>query len=386
MKLAGLQVHFFLISAVMSFAAMASPVDCLEVDQDLELCAEAASGKPERGVISQEFSRERMAVLGSFSRQSNVDKLLNRLALLVEQENLPLRPVTATKVGSSATRVGLAGLGSANVGSYLQTIKTLGFPDAWLTDAEIAFSPLADGGEISGGDQLMPAVNDESGPDSLEVIAAEAEAEAVTPTFRDASPAVGNAAAVQVAENGLSTSVDVSGSAPEGSLPEQLRAENFLSEARASEIVPGATLAFPDEPLVVIEPADEQSDVSCSGTTEEILNCSVGDVRRLMKNWVLAWGAGDVDAYLNFYTKTRSPRDDMNRSQWEANRRQRVSPDRDAEINLKLESLGVSDSGLFDVVFRQNYISRDYQDTVRKRLFLLREADGLKIWKEEVLP
>ena len=62
----------------------------------------------------------------------------------------------------------------------------------------------------------------------------------------------------------------------------------------------------------------------------------------------------------------------MTRSQWEANRRQRVSPDRDAEINLKLESLGVSDSGLFDIVFRQNYISRDYQDTVRKRLFLLR--------------
>ena len=58
----------------------------------------------------------------------------------------------------------------------------------------------------------------------------------------------------------------------------------------------------------------------------------------------------------------------------------------DGEINLKLESLGIGDSGLLDVVFSQNYVSPDYQDTVRKRLFLLREADGLKIWKEEVLP
>ena len=187
MKLAGLQGYFFLISNVMSFAAMASAVDCLEVDQDLELCAEAANVEPERGAISQELSRERMAVLGSFSRQANVDELLNRLALLVEKENLPLRPVTATKAGSAATRVGLAGHGSTNVGSYLQTIKTLGFPDAWLTDAEIAFSPRSDRGETSGEDQLMPAVN---------------------------------AAAVQTTENGLSTSVDVSGLAPEDALPE----------------------------------------------------------------------------------------------------------------------------------------------------------------------
>ena len=119
MKLAGLQGHFFLISAVMSFAAMASPMDCQEWEQDRELCAEEANVEPERGAISQELSRERMAVLGSFSRQANVDELLNRLALLVEKENLPLRPVTATKVGSPATRVGLAGRGSTNVGSCL---------------------------------------------------------------------------------------------------------------------------------------------------------------------------------------------------------------------------------------------------------------------------
>ena len=150
MKLAGLQGYFFLISNVMSFAAMASAVDCLEVDQDLELCAEAANVEPERGAISQELSRERMAVLGSFSRQANVDELLNRLALLVEKENLPLRRNT-TKAGSAATRVELAGHGSTNVGSYLQTIKTLGFPDAWLTDAEIALSPQSDRGVTSGG-------------------------------------------------------------------------------------------------------------------------------------------------------------------------------------------------------------------------------------------
>ncbi len=386
MRLTGLHSHFFLLVAVMSFPATGSPVDCSDASQDRERCAEAAGGEPEAGVISQERSRERMAVLGSFSRQSNIDELLNRLELLVERENLPLRPVTSNRFGSSATRVGLAGLGSANVGNYLQTIKALGFPDVWITYAEVALPPRSDSGETSGGEQLMPVVKDEPVTTSPEVIAVPNEAEVVTRVFRDPPPSVDNVSSGQAAEDRFSISLETSGSSREDPGSEQLRAEDFLSDERAPEEVLGAVPAPSGEPVYLTEPADEQGEVSCTGTTEEILNCSLGDVRRLLKNWVLAWGAGDIEAYLSFYTKARSPRDDMNRSQWEANRRQRVSPDRDVEINLKLESLGIGDSGLFDVVFRQEYISPNYQDNVRKRLFLLREADGLKIWKEEVLP
>ena len=99
MRLTGLNGHYFLLVAVMSFPAIGSPVDCSDASQDRESCAEAGSGEPEPGVVSQERSRERMAVLGSFSRQSNIDELLNRLELLVERENLPLRPVTSTGSG-----------------------------------------------------------------------------------------------------------------------------------------------------------------------------------------------------------------------------------------------------------------------------------------------
>jgi len=124
----------------------------------------------------------------------------------------------------------------------------------------------------------------------------------------------------------------------------------------------------------------------CSGTTEERLRCHSEEVKGLLRDWVRAWGNGDIDTYLGLYTSVRSPRDDMSRSEWVQNRRERVSPDRPVEINLKLESMGLEDSGIFDVVFRQQYISPNYQDEVRKRLFLLREGDELKIWKEEVLP
>ena len=128
------------------------------------------------------------------------------------------------------------------------------------------------------------------------------------------------------------------------------------------------------------------SAADCAGTTEERLRCHSDEVRDLLRDWVRAWGTGDIDTYLSLYTSVRSPRDDMNRSDWVQNRRERVTPDRPAQINLKLESMGLEDSGIFDVVFRQQYSSPSYQDEVRKRLFLLHEGDELKIWKEEVLP
>ncbi len=128
------------------------------------------------------------------------------------------------------------------------------------------------------------------------------------------------------------------------------------------------------------------SAAECAGTTEESLRCHSDEVRDLLRDWVRAWGTGDIDTYLGLYNSIRSPRDDMNRSDWVQNRRERVTPDRPAEINLKLESMGLEDSGIFDVVFRQQYRSPSYQDEVRKRLFLLHEGDELKIWKEEVLP
>lgn len=124
----------------------------------------------------------------------------------------------------------------------------------------------------------------------------------------------------------------------------------------------------------------------CTGSTEELLQCYAPEVKVFLHEWVKAWGSGDIETYLARYSSNRSPRSDLTRAAWEQHRRDRVSPDRPVEINLKLESMGLEDSGIFDVIFSQQYRSPTYQDEVRKRLFLARESVELKIWKEEVLP
>jgi len=125
---------------------------------------------------------------------------------------------------------------------------------------------------------------------------------------------------------------------------------------------------------------------ACSGSTEEKLQCHSAEVKGFLRSWAKAWGEGDIDTYLSLYTTARSPRNDLTRQEWVQHRRARIGPSKEIELNLKLESMGLEDSGIFDVIFLQQYRSASYQDEVRKRLFLLREDGELRIWKEEVLP
>lgn len=124
---------------------------------------------------------------------------------------------------------------------------------------------------------------------------------------------------------------------------------------------------------------------NCNGSTAERLQCHAADIKSFLRLWVRSWGDGDFDTYISLYTAIRSPVEDLDRLAWEKNRRERISPDKDIEINLKLESMGLEDSGIFDIIFEQQYRSNNYSDVVRKRLFLVNEMGELKIWKEEIL-
>jgi hypothetical protein len=125
---------------------------------------------------------------------------------------------------------------------------------------------------------------------------------------------------------------------------------------------------------------------ACSGSTEEKLQCHSREVKDFLGRWVRAWGDGDIETYLSMYMTSRSPREDLTREEWIQHRRARIGPEKKIELNLKLESMGLEDSGIFDVIFMQQYRSATFEDAVRKRLFLIRDGQELKIWKEETLP
>ena len=105
-------------------------------------------------------------------------------------------------------------------------------------------------------------------------------------------------------------------------------------------------------------------------------------IRKALKDWVAAWSAKDVDAYLSFYAPAFEPGDKQSRADWAAQRRQRLS--KNGSIDVQAEDVAVSVTGADEAVsqFRQTYRAADYGDVVGKTLHWRREAGRWLIVRE----
>jgi outer membrane protein, adhesin transport system len=112
------------------------------------------------------------------------------------------------------------------------------------------------------------------------------------------------------------------------------------------------------------------------------VECYSREVKDFLQSWVISWGNGDSDAYIEHYVPFRSPRTNISRDDWEADRRERIEHTEGIVVTLELDSLGIGKNGDLDVIFVQNYQSKNYSDVVKKQLFLKRDKNGLKIQRE----
>jgi len=124
-------------------------------------------------------------------------------------------------------------------------------------------------------------------------------------------------------------------------------------------------------------------EVRCGSVNDpKAVECYSREVKEFLQSWVISWGNGDADAYIDHYVPFRSPRVNTSRDEWEADRRERLEQTDDIVVTLELDSLGIGKNGDLDVIFIQNYQSENYSDVVKKQLFLKRDFDGLKIQRE----
>lgn len=124
-------------------------------------------------------------------------------------------------------------------------------------------------------------------------------------------------------------------------------------------------------------------DYHCGAADDPIaVECYSREVKDFLQSWVVAWGSGDVDEYLQHYIANGSPRVSMTRAEWEADRRRKLRHSDDVVVTLELDSLGIGREGDLDVIFVQNYRSDRYSDVVKKQLFLKREGSSYKIQRE----
>jgi tetratricopeptide (TPR) repeat protein len=106
-------------------------------------------------------------------------------------------------------------------------------------------------------------------------------------------------------------------------------------------------------------------------------------VEAAVTNWAKAWAAQDMKAYLGAYGKEFDPPGKMSRSDWEAERRQRIVGK--SKITVRIEKLSVQVNGETAIAtFQQSYKSGSFAVSGRKQLDLVKTADHWLIVREAV--
>lgn len=108
-------------------------------------------------------------------------------------------------------------------------------------------------------------------------------------------------------------------------------------------------------------------------------------VVQTIQDWLRAWMKQDVESYLGFYAKQFKTPDNESRSKWEQTRRSRVSRPRKIEIRLSALKVQIADAENATAVFRQDYRSDSYRDSVIKELTFVKQNGVWRIRQERVV-
>lgn len=138
---------------------------------------------------------------------------------------------------------------------------------------------------------------------------------------------------------------------------------------------PATAVAAPEEPAIAPPPAAKPR------LPEDVDPTTTAAVSDTLSAWAKSWSTKDVDGYLAFYSAEFRPEGGVQRSTWEAQRRDRIKrPARIkvAVINPQVTTLG---DGVVRVFFRQEYESDSFSDQVSK-VIELRDENGWKVVRE----
>jgi ketosteroid isomerase-like protein len=106
-------------------------------------------------------------------------------------------------------------------------------------------------------------------------------------------------------------------------------------------------------------------------------------VDQAVQTWASAWSSKNMNAYLGSYAKGFKPPKGQSRSEWEAERRERIMGK--SSISVKVNKLQTSVNGNSATVkFRQDYAADALSTSSRKTLELTKVGERWLIIKESI--
>jgi tetratricopeptide (TPR) repeat protein len=111
-------------------------------------------------------------------------------------------------------------------------------------------------------------------------------------------------------------------------------------------------------------------------------NPAAAPVVDAVKAWAAAWASRDVDGYLASYSSGFQPEGGLSRSDWEAQRRTRISAAKKITVKVLSPLVSLPDETHARVKFVQDYTSDSFSDRTSKTLELINEGGSWKITSE----
>ncbi|MDD5058539.1 MAG: tetratricopeptide repeat protein [Sideroxydans sp.] len=106
------------------------------------------------------------------------------------------------------------------------------------------------------------------------------------------------------------------------------------------------------------------------------------EVTMATHNWAAAWAAKNVSNYLSFYAKNFSTPNGESRSEWEAQRNERISAPKSIQIELRDTKTKMLDEQHISISFVQSYRATNFKSTSRKTLLWVKEGERWLIAEE----
>ncbi|MCX7896713.1 MAG: tetratricopeptide repeat protein [Rhodocyclaceae bacterium] len=147
----------------------------------------------------------------------------------------------------------------------------------------------------------------------------------------------------------------------------------------------GTTTLAPSSPTGAPKPPQEAKAQETSPPSKPTTPASPApeeEIAAFVDGWLSAWSRKDVKAYLAHYAADFTPPKGQSRSEWENERKQRLT--KPGPIQVRRESLTIKpdNHGSVSVRFRQHYQSANFKASSSKTLLLAKRNGAWQILKE----
>ncbi len=209
-----------------------------------------------------------------------------------------------------------------------------------------------------------------------------AEEPAVAETVQDAAPAV------PVETEKSPTAPAESAVEPSATSSSALAASNSAAERSTEDETGPAELQADEESAPAVQEVaglPAMSDQEAASTLQAAKDERLEQATNVLANWARAWSTHDVEGYLSYYADDFEPAGGLARSEWEAQRRRRLTVPGDIEISLDEVKIIAEDENSLTLEVMQSYRSDRYRDVTRKQFQLSKPLGQAKILRENAL-